>query len=418
MGRKNSLITRGRYELKFRGVKCLNCGHPLDISDKYCPNCSQANSTKKLTLKDFFDEFFSSLINYDSKLFRTLSALLLRPGRITKDYVDGKRITYTNPFRFLLSLAFLYFLMFTYNNRFDNLDNAVKNFDGTIYDGSPITFDTDSGDFKLDSVVMEKQSKKAAQKLDSIKKVNPGVLVAGQNLDSIKDNVPELSPSLEYLDSLGIFMETMNEIKKQKDSLMNADPSKYFKTLETKSGYDEFSKKAEFFGHFIKKDTLYNFEQAQAKYHINGTLTNKMAFNFSNSIWKVMSQPSTWINDTISKLPFVIFFFLPVFTLFISLVYIRNNYTYTDHLIFSFHNQSLLFILLILSLSLDTIFNVDSSGIFLLIFGFYLYKAMRKFYGQGRFKTIVKYIFLNTIFMILAFFTIIVTFTGSVFTYN
>ena len=163
MGRKNSLITRGRYELKFRGVKCLNCGHPLDISDKYCPNCSQANSTKKLTLKDFFDEFFSSLINYDSKLFRTLSALLLRPGRITKDYVDGKRITYTNPFRFLLSLAFLYFLMFTYNNRFDNLDNAVKHFGGSIYDGSPITFDTDSGDFKLDSVVMEKQSKKAPQ---------------------------------------------------------------------------------------------------------------------------------------------------------------------------------------------------------------------------------------------------------------
>lgn len=42
---------------------------------------------------------------------------------------------------------------------------------------------------------------------------------------------------------------------------------------------------------------------------------------------------------------------------------------------------------------------------------------MRKFYGQGRFKTIVKYIFLNTVFMILAFFTIIVTFAGSGLTY-
>ena len=62
MGKKDGLITKGRYELKFRGVECLNCGHPLDISDKYCPNCSQANSTKKLTIKDFIDEFFSGLI--------------------------------------------------------------------------------------------------------------------------------------------------------------------------------------------------------------------------------------------------------------------------------------------------------------------------------------------------------------------
>lgn len=94
MSKKGGLITKGRYELQFRGVKCLNCGHPLDISDRYCPNCSQANSTKKLTLKDFFDEFFSSLINYDSKLLKTLSALLLRPGSITRDYIEGKRIAY------------------------------------------------------------------------------------------------------------------------------------------------------------------------------------------------------------------------------------------------------------------------------------------------------------------------------------
>ena len=164
------MITKGRYELKFRGVECLNCGHPLDISDKYCPNCSQANSTKKLTLRDFFDEFFSGLINYDSKLLTTLYALLLRPGRITKDYVSGKRVTYTNPFRFLLSLAFLYFLMFTYNNRFSNLDEAAKNFDGTIYNGSPISFDVDAGNIKIDSVALEEQSKETQKALDSLKK--------------------------------------------------------------------------------------------------------------------------------------------------------------------------------------------------------------------------------------------------------
>ncbi|WP_318309783.1 DUF3667 domain-containing protein [Flagellimonas crocea] len=417
MGKKDGLITKGRYELKFRGVECLNCGHPLDISDKYCPNCSQANSTKKLTLKDFIDEFFSGLINYDSKLLKTLSALLLRPGRITKDYVNGKRVTYTNPFRFLLSLAFLYFLMFTYNSQFDDWDEAAKDFDGTIYNGSPFKFNTESGGMEMDSVALEKQSKAAQKTLDSLKKVNPGISLGLQNLDSLQKRDPKLASKLGNLDSLGYFIMDMENAQRKKDSFMNADPSAYFKTLEAKSGMDAFSKKTEFFGLYIKKDTLKNFDQAKTLYDIEETTSNKMAFNLSNSVWKVMSEPGSWVNETISKLPFVIFFFMPVFTIFIWLVYIRKNYTYTDHLIFSFHNQSLLFILLILSLTLDTIFNIDSSGIFLLIFAFYLYKAMRKFYGQGRFKTIVKYIFLNTVFMILAFVTIILTFAGSGLTY-
>ncbi|NVN19212.1 DUF3667 domain-containing protein [Muricauda sp. HICW] len=417
MGKKDGLITKGRYELKFRGVECLNCGHPLDISDKYCPNCSQANSTKKLTIKDFIDEFFSGLINYDSKLLKTLSALLLRPGRISKDYVNGKRVSYTNPFRFLLSLAFLYFLMFTYNSHFDDWDQAAKDFDSTIYNGSPFKFNTESGGIEVDSTIYKKQSESTQMTLDSLKRINPNISVGLQHLDSIKNGDPKLSAKLGNLDSLGVFIKDIEQSQQKKDSFMNADPSGYFKTLEAKSGIDAFSKKAEFFGLYIKKDTLYNFEQAQTLYNIQETTTNKMAFNFSNSVWKVVSEPGTWVNETISKLPFVIFFFMPVFTVFIWLVYIRKNYTYTDHLIFSFHNQSLLFILLILSLTLDTIFDINSSGIFLLIFAFYLYKAMRKFYGQGRFKTIVKYIFLNTVFMILAFFTIIVTFAGSGLTY-
>lgn len=109
---------------------------------------------------------------------------------------------------------------------------------------------------------------------------------------------------------------------------------------------------------------------------------------------------------------------MPLFTIFIWLVYIRKKYTYTDHLIFSFHNQSLLFILLILSLLLDTIFKISTAGLFVTIFSIYLFMAMKRFYGQGVFKTIVKYIFLNTIFTILAFFAVLVLFTGSVFIYN
>ncbi|MEX0316205.1 MAG: DUF3667 domain-containing protein [Allomuricauda sp.] len=393
MANKPSLFTKGRYELKFRGTECRNCGHPLDISDKYCPNCSQANSTKKLVLKDFWDEFFSSLINYDSKLLKTLYALLIKPGTITKDYIKGKRISYTNPFRFLLSLAFLYFLMLTYDNSLSNLDDlGLKD---RIEKTGPLTYsyrDSDSTD-------TQKQTEEALGNLDSLR-----------NLEKIP------IPGMQNLDSLGSIINQGIKEEARKDSFMLANPRKYFKELQHGNS-GSLMARMEFFFTYLQKDSIKTFEEAKEKYGAQETWKNKMAFNGSKSSLKAIDQPGTYLNNTIAKLPLVIFLFLPVFTVFLWVAYIRKNYTYTDHLIFSFHNQSLLFILLILSLIIDTIFNTASAGIFLLIFGFYLYKSMRRFYGQGRVKTMIKYLFLNTTFTLLALFVVIVLLTGSVFTY-
>ncbi len=400
MSNKPSLITKGRYELKFRGTECKNCGHLLDISDKYCPNCSQANSTKKLVLKDFWDEFFSSLINYDSKLLKTLYVLLIKPGTITKDYIDGKRITYTNPFRFLLSLAFLYFLMVTYNNSFSSWDKAAENFNGKINQNGPVAFDLGSGQLTADSTEIRKQTEEALLRLDSM-----GI------------NDAPVPQQLAHLDSIGVFSSSSWTNNVNEDSLRLADPRGYFQNLEKSSGLNALVSKMQFFTTMIKLDTLTSFEKAGEKYGVQDNFKNRIAYNSTNSLLRVIQEPGSFINTMISKLPFVIFFFLPLFAIFISLAYIRKKYTYTDHLIFSFHNQSLLFILLILSLIIDTIFNTASAGIFLLIFGFYLYKAMRRFYGQGRIKTIIKYVFLNTIFAFLALFVLIGLLTGSVFTY-
>lgn len=395
--KKPTLITKGRYELKFRGTKCLNCGHLLDVSDKYCPNCSQANSTKKLILRDFWDEFFSSIINYDSKLLKTLYALLVKPGTITKDYIEGKRIAYTNPFRFLLSLAFLYFLMVTYDNSLSNLDNlGLKD---KIEQTGPMSYSFNNGKTASDSINAKEQTDKVLNQLDSLKNSENIIIPGIQNLDS-----------LQTLIGQGIKEEA------RKDSFMLANPRKYFENLQNNNS-GGLGGRIKFFFTFLQKDSIKTFEEAKEKYGANETWRNKVAFNGSRSSLKAIAQPGTYLNNTIAKLPLVIFFFLPIFTVFLWMVYIRKKYTYTDHLIFSFHNQSLLFILLILSLIVDTIFDTASSGLFLLIFSFYLYKAMRKFYGQGRIKTIVKYLFLNTMFTLLALLVVILFFTGSVITY-
>jgi ribosomal protein L32 len=375
METKPSVNTAGRFKLKHRGVECLNCGHPLDISHKYCPNCSQANSTRKLTLKDFFDEFFSNIISYDSRLLKTLAALLLRPGRITKDYIAGKRVSYTNPFRFLLSLAIIYFLLMSLSGDFDQLNRYGTNATDNPFNLNVTDIDgLDFGD--------EKEKKE---------------LLAG--LDSLK---------------LG---EKISKQTRIKDSIILANPKKQFDAVSDDSFFSRHFGKQEIFVTLIEKDSIYNLDEAVTKYGIENSKGNQLAFNAAQSMVKAKREPGAYLNSLISKLPFTTFFFLPVFTIFVWLAYIRKKHTYTDHLIFSFHNQSLLFILLIISSLIDSVFGTASSGIFLLIFSIYLYKAMRNFYKQGRFKTIVKYVFLNTIFVILASIGVVVLLAGSLFTY-
>ncbi|WP_291867755.1 DUF3667 domain-containing protein [Maribacter sp.] len=375
MDNKLTTPSFGRHQLKYRGIECKNCNHPLDISDKYCPNCSQANSIKKLSLKDFFDEFFASVISYDSKLLKTLTALLLRPGKITRDYINGKRVSYTNPFRFLLSLSIIYFFMISLSNDFSTLDKyATKDGPGFIHKLSKASITINNNKEKLNNTP-----------LDSINNITDINNIFGQ--------------------------------KKDTNSLLLKHPKKYFSSLKDSTTFNRLFYKLNFFSSIITKDTIYNLQDASIKYKIKKNRENQLAYNTASGINKLEHQPASFISSLISKLPFTTFFFLPIFAFFIWMIYIRKKYTYTDHIIFSFHNQSLFFILLIISYLINSIFKTNSEGFFLLIFLLYLYKSMRNFYKQGRFITIIKYLFLNTIFVILATITIIIVLTGSIFTF-
>jgi hypothetical protein len=372
MADKPTLYTRGRFQLKYRGTECLNCGHPLDLSDRYCPFCAQANSTKKVAIRDFFDEFFSNVLSYDSRLLRTFSSIALRPGFISKEYIRGRRMSYSNPFRFMLSLAIIYFLMLGIVGNLQEMDRlGVRN--------ENFTFD-------------------------------PGQFINITSDTQVEDELRETLDSLDVADRIANY-------RHRRDSLIVNDPGGYFGKISDSALFIRLGRKHLFFTTLLGKDSLYGFQDAIVKYNILNNMENKLAFSMARSTLRVSRQPGSFANDLISRLPFATFFFLPIFAFFIVMVYIRKKYTYTDNLIFSFHNQSLLFILLIISFLIDEIFNISTAWIALIAFSIYLYKAMRNFYGQGRFKTILKFLFLNTVYLILAGTAGVLFVLASAFTY-
>lgn len=382
-----------RKQFKYRGQRCLNCDHPLDTSDKYCANCGQLNSTKKVTFTDLFDEFFGSLISYDSKLRQTLKALLLKPGKITREYIEGKRVSYTNPFRFLLSLCIVYFLMIGYTTNLENLNETSK----------------------TATELINEDPQKAESIIDSLEK--KGILTGDINREI--NNQKTKDSILSAIDTVRYGVNLMVATQNRKDSLVRVDPVGFYNKMisDTLSDFERFGKFCEFYYRAVKNEHLKTEEEARSLLPTKLEGSELWAFRIGRSSYRVSQEPGTFLNTAISRLPFFIFFFLPIFAIFIWALYIRRPFLYMDHLIFSFHCQSLFIILLMFAAIIEWLTDYGANWIAVILFSFYLYKAMRAFYRQGRLKTILKFLILNTIFVFLASISIAIFLSGSALTY-
>lgn len=88
---------------------CPNCKETFDCSFNYCPNCGQSSKDLKLNFKYFVSEFLSGMFNIDSKIFRTLRLLFFKPGKLSKEFIAGKRNSYIQPVRLYLIGSLIYF---------------------------------------------------------------------------------------------------------------------------------------------------------------------------------------------------------------------------------------------------------------------------------------------------------------------
>ncbi|WP_227009147.1 DUF3667 domain-containing protein [Christiangramia fulva] len=353
--------------MKYRGNECLNCGHPLELTQRFCPRCGQMNSAKKLKFDDFFNEFFSSLFAYDSRFNRTLRVLMFKPGKISRDYIQGKRVRYANPFRFYLSASIIFFLIFNYsvdigNSEFGPQDKDLQNLKG-----------------------------------EEVPPIPPEVAV-----DSINKIITSPEVGLESIrpDSLSK--------KTYKDDMISEND------LNKMSMLDAISKRFTLYYEYQDETGIYNSQRALDSLGHDHNNYNNWLYKKAVDAGIFKNNPRLFIDYFISKLPFIIFFYLPVFALFIWLLYVRRPFNYMEHLVFAFHVQTTLFVLYIFGLLIDLIIGKNWGIITAnFLFAFYLYKSMRNFYQQNRVKTVLKFLILNVIFFTLAMAAIAVSLLAS-----
>ena len=135
---------------------CLNCNHDLSKADKFCTNCGQRAGGIRISFFAVIANFFANVFNFESKFIQTIKALAI-PGKISRDYIDGKRIRYYSPGRiFFVSLIFFFFLLARTISFLGNTDEWNLNFGPLSHDTLISGMDSTINNFELklaDSIV-------------------------------------------------------------------------------------------------------------------------------------------------------------------------------------------------------------------------------------------------------------------------
>lgn len=118
-------------------------------------------------------------------------------------------------------------------------------------------------------------------------------------------------------------------------------------------------------------------------------------------------SPERAMAKILELMSWAFFILLPLFALILKLFYIRRKQNYMRHLIFSIHIHSFIFILFTLIIGLYLLFNGNLetiTSILLLTFPVYFVLALKKFYGQGIGKVIVKFFGIAMVYNVVFFF--------------
>jgi Protein of unknown function (DUF3667) len=88
---------------------CENCGTP--VTARYCGACGQKLEAPVHSLWHFTQLAAEDLTHADSRLWRTLAALLFKPGFLTREFLGGRRARYLPPLRLYLVLSVAFFVL-------------------------------------------------------------------------------------------------------------------------------------------------------------------------------------------------------------------------------------------------------------------------------------------------------------------
>src|SRR5256886_6231554 len=325
---------------------CENCG--AELQGHWCAQCGQAAIEYRRSFRYVVADLLNELLNWDSKFFTTIALLILKPWRLTNEFLAGKRVRYVNPLRLYLLASILFFF-------------AVNH-----YGAKGINFDA------------SKLGPKDRADLEAELKKEDLPPVAREKLEALlRDSSPSPGPSpATNAPSPTPAPTASSDVASQPTESANERKKEYGKIGERPFVAFDDAKSTTPFERWIEA-------RAKEKMGEHGT---KMGF---------------FISTLFSNLPYMMLCCIPLFALVLKVLYVRRHIFYIDHLIYALHIHTFAYtgIMLIVlgTIGLNRVIPGPIAGwtIALLWIAFLvqIFLSIRRVYRQGWFISTFKFLF-------------------------
>jgi hypothetical protein len=366
---------------------CANCGQPL--AGEYCAACGQRHEPHVHTVAHFAGEAFESISHADSRVWRTLLYLLTKPGFLTREFFAGRRVRYLPPFRLYLVISVLFFLVV-------GLGGGES--DGEI--DKPKTADDVAAIKQAADALASKQF--GSMPAEARDKVVTALRAAAdkQAAELAAKEAGAKDPAAKHGIPAAAEVDSGDSAGAKKD-----------RNVDLMTGEGVQSGITEFCDDFRKGND-------QDKTQNNGNRKSVLRW-----CKRFEERGVGAVGEGIAhNIPRAMFVFLPLLALCMRLMYWRPKRYYVEHLLFMVHNHAFVFLALALVMLIGMIPHVGDYAwpLYWATFfymAWYIYRAMRNVYQQGRALTVVKYFMLGWIYFIAGFSVFVLTAVYSAMTF-
>lgn len=300
---------------------CRNCGSPL--KGEYCASCGQREGRGDLRFTEAVGDIVGDIFTWDSRLWKTLWPLMLRPGYLSAEFNAGRRARYMPPFRLYIVISFVLFFVLSFIAR----DSIRLNGDEDA-DVAPVTVtrDLEGVPEEYRDEVREALERRDQARADTDAVKVPPTAPAGEASDGNGGGNADLEDGVDSDDTDGISVNLADE-----------NSPAWLKSLDRR---------------------------------------------LETNIQRVRDDPRDFMDSLVEYLPQTMFLMLPIFALLLRLLYLFSPFHYLQHLVFALHYHSFVYLLYLLSELLD-LTQWQAGDFFALPLLIYLPLALRKTYGSS-----------------------------------
>src|SRR6266480_2291736 len=336
---------------------CENCG--AELQGHWCAKCGQPAIDYRRSFRHVIADLLNEFLNWDSKFFATIGLLLVRPWKLTNQFLAGHRVRYVHPLRLYLLASILFFFAVNYGARDLRFEPGKLG-------------PKDRAELEAD-LKKEDLPPAAREKLQALLRESSPPPAPSPSTDA--SSPPPIVPS----------------------------PSPAAGTDKERQEYGKIGERP--FVVFDEGKSTTPFER-----WIEGRAKEKMGEHGT--------KMGLFIATLFSNLPYMMLCCIPLFAFVLKILYIRRHIFYIDHLIYALHIHTFAYtgIMLIVLATIGLIRAAPGPiagwtiALLWIAFVVQIFLSIRRVYRQGWFISIFKFLFGGFAYLIVLVSALAVTF--------